>query len=299
MSTDPLITVALPALNSEKTISQSIASILAQSFQDWELLIMDDGSQDSTVELARSFSDPRVKVIADGMHHGLPSQLNRAAGMARGKFFARMDADDLAYEDRFGRQANFLKQNPHVDVVAGWVTVFRSDGSLLGTRRFPTDHKDLCARPWRGIPMAHPTWMGRIEWFRANPYNEHMVRMEDRELLLRTYRSSCFAVIPEVLLAYREDSLSLLKLFIARKNTCKVAISLGITQRRVVVPALIVLGQCVRSVAEALAVPTGLAYKVLRNRALTPSARESQLWQELWARMGEFARPADAERVGC
>jgi|ERR1051326_3647103 glycosyltransferase involved in cell wall biosynthesis len=279
------LTVILPAFNSARTLGAAVASILTQSFVDWDLLVMDDGSSDSTVEIARSFGDSRIHVIADGIHRGLPIQLNRAVRMARGKYLARMDADDLAYPARFQKQVDFLDHNPEIDLVSGWMTVFRSDGTLLGTRRGPTAHEQICAHPWRGIPMAHPTWMGRIEWFRSNPYKYDQVRMEDRELLLRTYRRSRFGAIPEVLLAYREDSLSLKKLLQARRNTCKMAVRLAAQEKKYALAAKVIGGQCLRSLMEIVALPTGLDYKVLGSRALLATPEEARDFQALWARV--------------
>src|SRR6266851_3481475 len=122
----PKISVALAALNSERTLAAAIASLQAQSYGDWELLLMDDGSSDSTLKIAQSFQDLRIRIVADGVHRGLPAQLNRAVQIARGKYLARMDADDIAYPARLQKQVEFLERNPDVDLTAGWVTVFRS-----------------------------------------------------------------------------------------------------------------------------------------------------------------------------
>jgi glycosyltransferase involved in cell wall biosynthesis len=290
---NPKISVALAALNSERTLAAAISSLQAQSCGDWELLLMDDGSSDLTLKIAQSFQDARIRIVADGVHRGLPGQLNRAVKMARGKYLARMDADDIAYPNRFQKQVEFLENNPEIDLTAGWVTVFRSDGTLLGSRRPPALHDQICARPWRGIPMAHPTWMGRIEWFRANPYKEDQVRMEDRELLLRTYRSSRFAVIPQVLLAYREDSLSLKKILLARRNTCKMALRLAFQEKRFGLAAMVIAGQGVRSAMEILALPTGLNYIVLRSRAPHSTDEEAQNFHALWA-VAQAAEPPRA-----
>src|SRR5262249_52814506 len=149
---------------------------------------------------------------------------NQAVGLARGRYFARMDADDIAYPSRVEKEVEFLNSHPEVDLVSTWMSVFRGDGTLLGLRRYPISHNEICARPWAGFPMAHPTCMGRIEWFRQNAYRTDALRMEDRELLLRTYAHSRFANLPEALLGYREDSLSLGKLLLARRNSCRLAL---------------------------------------------------------------------------
>jgi glycosyltransferase involved in cell wall biosynthesis len=290
------LTIALPAFNSERTLRAALVSLIRQSYDDWELLVMDDGSTDGTVEIAHGFRDPRIRVIADGVHRGLPSQLNRAVEMARGKYLARMDADDIAYPSRLQKQIEFLESNPEVDLLGTWMAVFRSDGTLLGTRRFPARHSEICARPWAGFPMAHPTWMGRIKWFRQNRYAEDAARMEDRELLLRTWTKSCFAVLPEVLLAYREDSLSLRKILFARKNICRMAIRYAVREEKFLHPALLVLGQCARAAVETVALPTGLTYKLLRSRAQAPTREERRAWEALLAGLG---RAGDLQAARC
>src|SRR4051812_45056228 len=93
----PVVSIGMPAFNSGKSIASSISSILHQSYGSWELLVMDDGSTDETVRVANGFGDQRIRVVADGQHRGLPTQLNRAVQLGRGKYFARMDADDIAY----------------------------------------------------------------------------------------------------------------------------------------------------------------------------------------------------------
>jgi glycosyltransferase involved in cell wall biosynthesis len=278
----PLVSIALPMLDSKKTLEEAILSVVWQAYREWELLVMDDGSSDHSAEIARSFNDPRIRVVADGVHRGLPAQLNRAVQMARGKYFARMDADDVAYPSRFQRQFDFLESHPDVDLVGGSIAIFRSDGTLLGLRRPPASHAEICARPWAGFPMAHPTWMGRVEWFCQNPYRTDALRMEDRELLFRTYSRSRFANIPQVLLGYREDSLSLAKLLLARKNTCKLAAEYAREHKKFSLAGRTIAGQAARSLVEALALSTGLGYKLLRHRALPPTPAEAEEWKRIW-----------------
>jgi glycosyltransferase involved in cell wall biosynthesis len=269
-------------LDSGKTIEDAIVSVVWQACRKWELLVMDDGSSDASIDLAKKFNDRRIRIIADGVHRGLPAQLNRAVQLAQGEYFARMDADDIAYPSRLQKQVEFLKSHPGVDLVGASVAVFRSDGTLLGTRRFPAGHAEICMRPWAGFPMAHPTWMGRLQWFRQNPYREDAVRMEDRELLFRTYSQSRFANIPEVLLGYREDSLSLGRQLQARKNTCKLTAAYARQHGKFALAGRVIAGQAARIAVETLALSTGLGYKILRHRAMLPTPAEAEEWKRVW-----------------
>jgi glycosyltransferase involved in cell wall biosynthesis len=287
-----VISVALPVLNGERTLKDAVVSILSQGYSDWELLVMDDGSSDRSVEIAKSFNDPRIRVVADGLHRGISGQVNRAVQMARGKYLARMDQDDVAYFSRFQKQVEFLDTHPEVDLVGGWMAVFRSGGTLLGMRRPPATHAEICARPWGGLPMGHPTWMGRSEWFRQNPYRADVVRMEDWELLFRTYPHSRFANIPEVVLGYREDSLSLAKLLFTRKNICKLAIRYARANKKASLAVRVIAGQVARSLVDTLALSTGLDYKLLRHRAKPATSSEAEEWRKIWAATTEADRSA-------
>ena len=115
-----------------------------------------------------------------------------------------MDADDVCFPRRFKRQVERLNNEPALDLVGCNVLNFDENGSATGLRPSYLSHEDLCARPWSGFYLAHPSWMGRAGWFRRYRYQiPEVVRAEDQELLLRAYPESRFAVLDEVLLGYR------------------------------------------------------------------------------------------------
>ena len=96
----PLVSIGMPVFNCEKTLIPAVNSILNQTYSNWELFLLDDGSKDKTLEIANSFKDSRIKVIVDGLNKKLPSRLNQAIEMSQGKYFARMDGDDISYPER-------------------------------------------------------------------------------------------------------------------------------------------------------------------------------------------------------
>src|SRR6266511_6459511 len=126
----PLVSIGLPVRNAEDTLAIALASVLLQTVGDWELLVLDDRSQDSSSKIARRIAegDPRIRVLEASGASGLVPRLNQAVAAARGKFFARMDADDVAYPTRLERQLEFLGLNPTVDVVGTSMLVFRGEG---------------------------------------------------------------------------------------------------------------------------------------------------------------------------
>ncbi len=200
----PLITIAMPIYNAGSYLRPAVISILQQTLADWELIIIDDGSSDGATDGIRDISDSRVRILRDGLNRGLANRLNEAIDLARGRYFARMDQDDISYPERLARQLTMLGQNPELDLVATRCVSINSDNKLVGAMPCALTHEQLCARPWTGFYLPHPTWMGRIEWFRRYRYaTPQPFGCEDQELLLRSYSASRFATVPEVLFAYR------------------------------------------------------------------------------------------------
>lgn len=203
----PFVTVAMSVLNGGDYLQLAVQSIIEQTFQDWELLILDDGSTDEAVDTLLSLGDPRIIVIRDGQNKGLSARLNQAIDMARGQYLARMDHDDVSHPNRLAEQVAFLDGHPHVDLVATKCVTINELHQPLGVLPFASNHQDICARPWMGFPMPHPSWMGRVSWFRHHYYQDPAPYCcEDNELLLRAYKTSVYCAIETALLAYRVRS---------------------------------------------------------------------------------------------
>ena len=262
----PIVSIGMPVFNCASTIAQAISSILNQTFKEWELLIIDDGSTDNTLEIALSFDDPRIIVTKGAGNKRIAKRLNEWYARPKGRFFARMDGDDIAYPRRLQSQLEYLQSHPEVDLVGGWVVVFRNDGTALGARRGLLTHEQMWARPWKGVLMPHSTWMGKIEWFRRNPYRTGTA-VEDQDLLFRTYHKSRFATVPEIVLGYREDRLSLRYLLHQRWHACQHIVPNAIQQRRLTNAALCIVWEAAKGLTEAVAICSGLNHRMLRRRA--------------------------------
>ena len=204
-STPPLLTIALPVYNGGDTLRIAVQSILDQTFKDWELLIIDDGSSDGVVETLPQSSDSRVHILRDGNNKGLSSRLNEAVQLARGRYFARMDHDDICHPERFTKQIDYLKSNENVDLLGAFCITINEQSQIVGTLPTAVTHEQICNKPWLGFYLPHPTWCGKIEWFRTNPYKHNPAPYccEDQELLLRAYSTSNYHALPMNLLAYR------------------------------------------------------------------------------------------------
>ncbi|MDQ6998485.1 MAG: glycosyltransferase family 2 protein [Mariprofundus sp.] len=206
-STDkqPLVTIALPVYNGAATLSVAICSMLMQSFSDWELIILNDASTDDSLAVMRSFDDSRIRLVEGEGNIGLSARLNMAMDMARGEYFARMDQDDISFPQRLEKQLAYLQAHPDVDLLSANVVVFEGTDEVLGQWDVGSGtHEYICRHPWRGFYMAHPTWMGRLHWFRHYRYRTCADGAEDQDLLYRSFRQSHFACLSEPLLAYRE-----------------------------------------------------------------------------------------------
>ena len=203
-SVTPLVTIGLSVYNAGPQLLHAVQSILDQTWTNWELVILDDGSTDGMVDALRVLSDPRIHIVCDGENHGLAARLNQAVDMARGKYFARMDQDDICHPERFAHQITFLECHPDIDLLATECVTIDANDRLTGVFPSATDHADICRRPWLGFYMPHPTWMGKVAWFRHHRYLEPAPYFcEDQELLLRAHTMSVFHTLPEKLLAYR------------------------------------------------------------------------------------------------
>ena len=195
-------------------------SVLEQSFSDFELLVLDDGSVDASPDIALRFGDPRVRLLRDDTKQGLAARLNQGIDAATGRYIARMDADDVCFPDRFARQVARLNAESSLDLLGCRALIFDDSGAATGLFPYHTTHEALCAHPWNGFYLAHPSWMGRACWFRRYRYlTPELVRAEDNELLLRAYPNSRFAVLDEILLGYRMGPLALRKILSSRRSS--------------------------------------------------------------------------------
>lgn len=223
----PLLTVAMPVFNGGIHLRPALLSIMKQTFRRWELLLIDDGSTDSSVINVMDIIDHRVRVIRDGKNRGLAARLNEAIDLAQGRYFARMDQDDISHPERFERQIESLSADSRLDLLGTQCVTISERSEMLGLFSAAESHQAICARPWLGFYLPHPTWMGRTEWFRKHRYaTPGPYCCEDQELLLRTYDVSRFSVLPKRLLAYRlRDQVSWEKAWRTRTTLYKIQLS--------------------------------------------------------------------------
>lgn len=197
------VSVLMPAYNAAEHIREAIDSILKQTFSDFEFLIIDDGSTDSTVDIISEYNDPRIKLIENDGNKGLVYTLNKGLKVAQGKYIARMDADDISMNSRFEKQVNFLDKNPDVSILS---TAFE----FLGTPyhiHFPTDNEGIKVKLLENTALLHPGVMLRREVFIQENllYNDDYKYAEDYHLwTLAAQQNIKMANLDEVLVEYRQ-----------------------------------------------------------------------------------------------
>jgi len=278
------VTILMTALNAERTLSTALASIRAQTYADWELLLVDNGSEDRSVQIGAetAAADPRIRVIPDEGRRGRSVKLNQLLDVAQSPLFALMDADDVAYPQRLERQVAYLHGHPQVDLVGAAMLVFGVDGRAIGKRAVPLEHREICARPRAGFRLFQPTWLGHAEWFRRYRYSERASRCEDQDLLYRSHRTSVFANIGEPLLGYREERLIMRKLLMSRLNWTRLTGGQLWREGQHGHALQIAASQIAKASVDAIAVGTGLGHRLSPQRAGRMSVKEAQEWRRVW-----------------
>lgn len=197
-----MVTIGLPFYNAKKTLLDAVRSIFAQTYRDWELVLVDDGSTDDGVDVVKQITDCRITIHSDGRRTGLAARLNEIARMAKGEYLARMDADDLMHPSRLEAQISCMKANAGVDLVGTGTYIISDSCAPLGQLMPPKPPEGPFSIFVRN-PLLHATVLGRTQWFCDNQYNEHFMRAQDYELWCRTAPEVRIVNISEALYYYR------------------------------------------------------------------------------------------------
>jgi glycosyltransferase involved in cell wall biosynthesis len=199
----PRVTVLMPVYNAEQYLKSAIDSILNQTFQDFEFLIIDDGSTDTSQAIISSYTDPRIRSIHEQKNRGIAAALNKGFDLAQGEYIARMDSDDISLPHRLETQVRFMDSHSEVGVSGTWIKKKKNWFSV--TERMPTDHEHIAALLLFVNPLRHPTIMLRTSVIRSQAlyYSDQFPHAEDYELWTRMISLSRFAIIPKPLLLYR------------------------------------------------------------------------------------------------
>lgn len=221
----PMVTIGLPFYNNQAYLLDTIRSVFAQTYQNWELILVDDGSTDGSLKLAKSIHDARVTVFSDGENKGLAARLNEIAARAAGELCLRLDADDLMHPTRTEKIVEYFETHPSVDALFSGVYEIDESSAVTGYQAVVERH--TVQEVLRKFFNPHPTLAGRSWWVRANPYGTRR-RAEDLELWCKCFSRTRFGYIDEALYYSRRVSTYSFRKYAATVNDhCKVIMSNG------------------------------------------------------------------------
>ena len=218
----PAVSVILPAYNCEKFIGKAIESVLQQTFTDFELIIINDGSTDTTESVIHEFNDQRITYLKNSKNQGLIYTLNKAIAHANGNYIARMDADDICLAGRLAKQKTFLDQNEDIAAVASTIEFINEQGEKTGI--WELDRQTITPAQIRRAILkqnciAHPTVMIRSETLKQLKYKEYQKNIEDYDLWLRLLNRGCkIAKLDNPLLLYRRHDDSVTSTHLKKSN---------------------------------------------------------------------------------
>lgn len=197
----PKITVLMPVYNGEAFIREAIQSIIAQTYINFEFLIIDDGSDDQSVNIIKNYRDFRIRLKQNETNRGLVESLNKGIDLAKGEYIARMDCDDICFPERLAKQLTFMEQHLEVGVCGTWIE-FTDTGQVL---QHPVEHELIVSGLTQHNQLAHPSVMIRTAVLRQHHlyYDPYYTYAQDYELWVRMSKITRLANIPEVLVKYR------------------------------------------------------------------------------------------------
>ena len=203
--TKPLVSVVMVVCNVERFLAESIESILRQTFREFEFIIVDFGSTDSSKSIVSSYAEEDSRVRLHVIPHcGLAEARNAGCSLARGQYLAIMDADDIACDDRLQQQVDFMGKNPEVGVLGGAVEWIDAGGRSLATMRHPARNSEIQSVLLEHNPLWQPTVLIRTEAFvAAGGYRAAFAPSEDYDLWLRIAEHFQIANLKQVVLRYR------------------------------------------------------------------------------------------------
>lgn len=205
---DPTVSVVMSVFNGQQFLAEAVESILKQSFRDFEFVIIDDGSTDETPKILNEYAgrDTRIRLVRQ-QNKGRAESLNIGIGLAKGKYIARMDADDISLPNRFQEQVEFLEQHPDVGLLGGTYQRIDRRGKILETVRGPLEDQEIKTRILEMNPMCHPAVMMRGDVaLAAGGYRKALLDADDYDLWLRMSERTQLANLDGCILQYRFHS---------------------------------------------------------------------------------------------
>lgn len=204
MDKDITVSVLMPVYNGEKYIRKAIDSVLGQTFQNFELVIINDGSTDGSIDIIKSYNNNRIKLFHNDKNRGLIYTLNYGLEKCRGKYIARLDCDDISKPNRLEKQYQFMIENPDIVLCGTWAEIIDENGKTAEERKTEINNLMLKFRLFKGNPFTHSSiFFKKDTIIELGGYNEKYIHAEDYEMYTRIVEKYPVAVLPEILTEYR------------------------------------------------------------------------------------------------
>ena len=200
----PKLSIILPVYNSAKYVKQAMESVLQQSFKDFELIIINDGSTDNGLEIIKSFNDPRI-ILIEQENKGLIETLNYGVALAKADLIGRIDADDIwSDENKLSKQIEYLNNNQECVVVGTWAKIINEEGETTSHLSYPTTDKKIRSKILIKNCFIHPSVIfSKDAYLKTGGFDKQDLYVEDYGLWLKIGSLGTFANIPEYLMSYR------------------------------------------------------------------------------------------------
>jgi len=214
MERKPLVSIVMPVYNAMPYLEQAVQSIYAQTVTDWELIVIDDCSTDGSWDYLQKVDDTRIYFIRNERRKRQHDSVNHGKKIARGKYIARMDADDLMLPKRIEKQIELIESNTELDVVGCGFFRVKDNMNILTVRRPPSNHQEITCLLLGPLSWIHGpnfyitdgTLLGHSKWFKRWDYDVHIPHAMDFDLMCRSERYSVFGNVIEPLYVYRVGS---------------------------------------------------------------------------------------------
>lgn len=199
----PKVTVLMTVYNNEKYLQTAIFSILNQTYKDFELIIINDGSTDDTEKIILSFKDSRIRYIQNNKNIGISKSLNKGIKLSKGKYVARMDGDDICHPTRLAKQVLFLDTHQDHGLLGSWYYIIDYNGALISVQRNSTEDAELKLSMIFSNQFLQSSILIKTDLIKELMYDEKLEVCEDYDLWLRCLDKTSVTNFPEELLTYR------------------------------------------------------------------------------------------------
>jgi len=208
MGGEPLVSIMMPCFNAKQTLPMALASLHAQTYENWEAVVVDDGSTDGTWEILRAFGDPRLRVERFDRNRGRGMARQRCLEMANGAFLAFLDADDWLFPEKLANQVSLMREHPDVVVSSGACVITDAAGDPAGLTHTGLEAgQDFATGVFRHPgppPLSFPPCMVRMSEARAARFNSEFRRSQDSDFLIQVMLGKRYAVSSELVYAYSQ-----------------------------------------------------------------------------------------------